>query len=123
MSKYLLENRSTSLSKLIFDARSGTLDIKEWNMWKYEDHICVKCEIEAEIISHLMTCSSYEKESNVEDIFGNNPNIQYEISKKIGKRLQIREMQLEETDLDSDPGSRFIWCSSVIYLRGNNSID
>ena len=44
VAKYLLENRGTSLSKIIFGARSGTPDIKEWNMWKYEQNICVKCE-------------------------------------------------------------------------------
>ena len=109
MSKYLLENRSTSLSKIIFVARSGTLDIKEWNIWKYEDNICVKCEMAAETMSHFMTCSSYGKESYVEEwknIFQNNSNIQYEIAEKIRKRLQIREMWLQEAGLDSDPGSQ-----------------
>ena len=109
MSKYLLENRSTSLSKIIFGARSGTLDIKEWNMWKYEDNICVKCEMAAETMSHFMTCSSYGKESYVEEwknIFQNNSNIQYEIAEKIRKRLQIRDMLLQEAGLDSDPGSQ-----------------
>ena len=65
MSKYIFQNRSTSLYKIVFGARSGTLDM-EWNMWKYEDNICVKCEIAAETTSHFRTCSSYGKESYVE---------------------------------------------------------
>ena len=40
------------------------------------------------------------------DIFQNNSNIQYEIAGKIRKRLQIREMWLQEAGLDSDPGSQ-----------------
>ena len=44
MRKYLFINRSTSLAKIIFSVRSGTLDIKEWTPWKYNDNICVICE-------------------------------------------------------------------------------
>ena len=109
MANYLLENRSTSLSKIIFGARSGTLDIKEWNILKYEDNICVKCETAAETISHFMSCYSYGEDSYVKqwkDIYRNNPNIQYEIAWKIRKRLQLREMCIEEAGLDSDPGSQ-----------------
>ena len=90
MAKYLQNSRSKSLSKIIFGARSGTLDIKEWNIWKYNDNICEKCKISAETMSHLMTCQAYEGDSHVEnwkDIYRNDPDIQYEIALKIRKRL------------------------------------
>ena len=37
MRDYLRENRSSSLSRVIFAVRSKTLDIKAWNIWKYND--------------------------------------------------------------------------------------
>ena len=76
MHKYLLENRSTSLSKIKFGAISGTLDIKEWNIWKHEYNICVQCEIAAETMSHFMTCDSYGEDSYVKkwkDIYEKKP--------------------------------------------------
>ena len=53
MRKYLFINRSPSLSKVIFAVRSGTLEIKEWTPWKYDDNIYVKCESAAETMSHF----------------------------------------------------------------------
>ena len=44
-SEYLLDNRNTSLSKIIFSLRSKTYDIKEWQPWKYFNNLCVACEI------------------------------------------------------------------------------
>ena len=43
ISKYLEENKRTSLSKLIFSLRSKALDIKYWCPWKYVDVNCVAC--------------------------------------------------------------------------------
>ena len=106
MAKYLIENRSTSLSKIIFGARSGTLDIKEWNIWKYEDNICAKCETAAETMSNFMTYGEDSYVKQWKDIYRNNPNIKYEIAWKIRKRLQLREMCIEEACLDLDPGSQ-----------------
>ena len=109
MAKYLQNSKSKSLSKIIFGARSGTLDIKEWNIWKYNDNICVKCKISAETMSHLMTCQAYGGDSHVEnwkDIYRNDPDIQYEIALKIRKRLYLRETYIQEAGLDSDPGSQ-----------------
>ena len=40
MSDYLVHNKNTILSKVIFSARSGTLDLKVWKEWKYsEKHV------------------------------------------------------------------------------------
>ena len=43
ISKYLEENKRTSLSTLIFSVISKTLDIKDWCPWKYVDVNCVAC--------------------------------------------------------------------------------
>ena len=61
MSEYLFRNIETSLTKTIFVTRSGTLDIKEWNPWKYDDFSCAECGTEAETLHHFMTCMSYER--------------------------------------------------------------
>ena len=55
MSEYLVENRSTVLSKIIFSARAGIIDIKSLNEWKYSDLICVMCEISEETLDHFMS--------------------------------------------------------------------
>ena len=57
MSEYLKENTKTSLSKIIFLVRSGTLDIKKWNSWKYDDNLCVMCDIKEENITQFLECS------------------------------------------------------------------
>ena len=72
MSKYLRANDGTDLSKIIFSIRSGTLDIKKWNMWKYFDNLCVMCGKKEENIQHLTECIEYENTDvihNLEDIY------------------------------------------------------
>ena len=56
MNEYLLNNESRGLSRIIFSVRSQTLDIKEWQPWKYLDNLCVKCEIYAETTDHFVMC-------------------------------------------------------------------
>ena len=63
MSEYLYRNTETSLTKIIFATRSGTLDIKEWNPWKYHDLSCVGCGTEAETMHHCKTCMAYGNET------------------------------------------------------------
>ena len=53
MSKYLQENKRTSLSKVIFSVRSKTLDVKEWFPWKYDTVNCVACGNYPETIDHF----------------------------------------------------------------------
>jgi hypothetical protein len=59
MSEYLKENKKNSLSKIIFLLRSGTLDIKSWNSWKYDDNLFVMCDLKEENITHFLECSQY----------------------------------------------------------------
>ena len=44
MSQYLRENVKLSLTKIVFSLRSKTIDIKEYQPWKYSDDKCVKCK-------------------------------------------------------------------------------
>ena len=86
MRKYLFINRCTSLAKIIFAVRSGTLEIKEWILWEYNDNICVKCETAAETMNHFVSCKSYSSDTSVNDwkrIYTDNADIQYEIDGKI----------------------------------------
>ena len=62
MSEYLKCKKKVQLSqKTIFSLRAGTLDIKIWNSWNYENTLCVMCEMLEETIEHFMTCKTYEK--------------------------------------------------------------
>ena len=59
MRKSLEKNQNTSIPKIIFSVRSGTMDIKIWNEWNYHDTLCVMCASEDENIKHSMTCGWY----------------------------------------------------------------
>ena len=86
MRKYLFINRSTSLAKIIFSVQSGTLEIKDWTPWKYNDNICVKCEMAAETMTHFVSCKFYSSDTSVNDwnsIYKDDPDIQYEIARKL----------------------------------------
>ena len=63
ISKYLELNMRTSLSRLIFSVRSKTIDIKEYQSWKYENDKCVRCHTFTETMNHFVTCSSYLNET------------------------------------------------------------
>ena len=82
------------LSKIIFSARSETLDLKIWNEWKYGDTNCAMCYTEEKYFTHFMTCIAYEQTQMNEpltEIFGNNHEQQYIVAKEIKRRLQMRK--------------------------------
>ena len=84
MGQYLKKNRNSQITKIIFSIRSKTLDIKVWNEWKYEDNVCVACNLHEETIEHFLCCRAYEncaQESKWKDILENNPDRQFEIAK------------------------------------------
>ena len=106
MSGYSLNNFSTPLSKVIFSVRSGTLNIKDWNIWKETDIIFVGCNLAAETMSHFMTCASYSKETEESDwklVLENYFEKQFEIERKVQQRMKLREIILIEDGLASDP--------------------
>ena len=89
MSKYLVINKSTSLSKIIFSVRAGIYDVKIWNDWNYSETLCVMCNLLEENMDHFMHGSAYGEnpcEINWKNIFENNPDEQNEIAMDIKKK-------------------------------------
>jgi hypothetical protein len=102
LSDYLLHNKNTYLSKIIFATRSGTFDIKIWNSWNQTDLLCVMCGKYEENIEHFMTCRSYgtvSLEINWREIYGNNVLNQVQVAKEIKRRQFIRKRKLDEVGL------------------------
>ena len=102
MREYLKQNVNISLSKTIFSARSGTLDIKSWNSWNYENVLCVMCNKWEENLQHFMTCSSYGNnplQIHWSKLFENNVKDQVSIAKDIKRRQFLRKRRLEEDGL------------------------
>ena len=54
ISDYLIKNKSTKLSKIIFSIRSQTFDIKTWKQWKYYDNASVACNMNEENMVHFI---------------------------------------------------------------------
>jgi hypothetical protein len=106
MSNYLRYNKSLVLSKIIFAVRSGTLELKVWNLWKYDNDICVGCKSWPETMSHFMRCSNYPSETEEKNwdqilLFENDVRKQYEVAQKIRKRLEMRDIINNEDGLAS----------------------
>ena len=102
MREYLRQNNNIFISKTIFSARSGTLDIKEWNSWNYKDKLCVMCKLWEENFKHFMTCSAYGNNPLVihwSEIFGNDADKQVTIAKDIKRRQFLRKRKQEEVGL------------------------
>ena len=93
MSKYLENNENTLLSQIIFSVRSGTMDIKSWNEWNYQNILCVMCEKSEENNNHFMTCALYgeEMDTPLEEIFGNEVDKQCVIAIEIKKKTTNEE--------------------------------
>lgn len=116
MSGYLKENKRKSLSHIIFQIRSKTLNIKEFQPWNYTDNLCVKCEIFSETFDHFANCKAYqaETEGNWKDIFKNYTERQFRIAEIIEIRLKIRQEIIDKQEdglASADLGST---CSNVL---------
>ena len=57
-----------SLSKLIFKARSQSLDIKTQQKWKYADSTCIGCKIQVESGEEILFCEILNNENRLADI-------------------------------------------------------
>ena len=101
MSQYLWDNESRELSQTIFKIRSQTLDIKEWQPWKYHDNLCVKCETYSETMEHFVNCKAYghETENSWKDIFEDNVSRQKEIGRFVKNRHKIRQEILDKKEV------------------------
>ena len=105
-SEYLRTNKSSVLSRIIFAVRSGTIEIKVWNLWNYDNKVCVGCTSWPETMAHFMCCTSYTtetKETNWEEIllFGNYIEKHYQVAQQIRKRLEMRDIINNEDGLAS----------------------
>ena len=107
ISDYLLDNEKNSLSKTILSIRSQTLDIKEWQPWKYEDNLCIKCEVFAETMDHLVNWygNEEETENNWREIFEDSVTRQKQIGRYVQKIMLMRQEYLDkqEAGQTSDP--------------------
>ena len=105
MSEYLIKNKESSLTQIIFSIRSGTLDIKSWNPWKYDDILCVGCGKEEENMTHFMSCMTYGEDSQCthwQDIWIDNCDIQYDIAFRARRRLELRDRIIEADEAGQD---------------------
>ena len=108
MSPYLVENSNTKVSKIIYSIRAGTLDLKYWNPWKYEDNLCVMCSIKEENIKHFMNCNAYERMNLPwEDIYKNDQVKLVKIGKEAMLRMDLREKKKNRGWPDLFPGSPY----------------
>ena len=102
MREYLKSNKNTTLSKTIFSVRAGTLDIKVWNSWYYENTLCAICEMSGETIDTFLTCRAYGKTTRKIDwkeIFLDNVENQITVAKEVKRRLYFRKKKLDEVGL------------------------
>ena len=100
MQEYLLNgDRNSAVSKLIFKARTKTLDIKSQKSWKYEDLLCSGCKTNDESEQELFSCKYFGE--NVKNIdyswfFSENWEDQVSAGKLLMEKLKIRKKLREE---------------------------
>ena len=102
--EYLCEgNINSVLAKLILKARGRTLDIKVHKKWKYDDDMCVGCQLRQEGEQELMDCPGYksDKIEIQEDmlysmVFGNNSSEMFKLAKIIQSRLKVRKKIMDK---------------------------
>ena len=102
MSKNLVKNINTSLSKIIFSVRAGIYDVKIWNEWNYRDTICVMCKLSKETMNHFMNCTAYGNETcdiRWKDIFENDTDVQNKIAIEIKRRQVLRKFEIDKAGL------------------------
>ena len=102
--EYLLDgNQNIKVAKLIFKARSMTLDLKMQKKWRYQDTTCIGCGVKDETGEEILSCSGY---SDSKDDYGEQPamysNFYYgttsemvKLAKRVMKRLKEREKMKE----------------------------
>ena len=103
--EYLLDgNQNTNISKLIFKARSKTLDLKAQKSWKYDDKICIGCEEREETGEEVLSCDGLGGQN------GNKP-LKYNwfysdsveeirnVAKVMNEKLKIRKKKMSILEL------------------------
>ena len=96
LSDYLKDNRNSLLSKIKFSIRSGTIDLKTLQPWKFFDNLCVMCEKKSKTIEHFMTCKAYKNIRPGNDwklILDDCPDKQFEIAENIKKKTNTKKAE------------------------------
>ena len=103
MQDYLLDgNRNIELSKVIYKARSLTLNIKTQKSWKYKDDLCVGCGEKSETGQEFITCMGYSdtmSQPNSLDynfVFLGEVKDRTRVAKELLRRLKMRDKILDE---------------------------
>ena len=98
--EYLLSgDRNVNVSKLIFKARSKTLDIKVQKKWKYEDITCSGCKVNEESGEETLSCKSFgENDSEIPYswFYSESVDKQISVAKLMMKKLKMRQKIREE---------------------------
>ena len=90
-------NCSINISKLIFKARSKTLDIKAQQKWKYEDKLCIGCSIKDETGEEILLCRNLSNTNNENEqmnydwFYENSINDMVKVAKNLSERLKNRQ--------------------------------
>ena len=101
MQQYLYENTNTNISKFITKARAKTLEIKTHKSWKYDDRECSGCKIREESGDEILTCESFGKYEENEEIpsyswfFRNKTSDMIYCAKVMMDRMKARKRLLE----------------------------
>ena len=105
-----MENRNTKVSKIVFQIRAGTFDVKSWQQWKYEDNLCPACLVYEENMEHFMNCKSYGRKNkqNWKNIYENKTTVdeKTKIAMEAIERGKLRKIMIPEGGRTSSPGSR-----------------
>ena len=93
---------STKMSRIIFKARSQTLDVKTQRKWKYNDKACIGCKRKEETGQEIMICENLNNENRIAThpinygaFFDKNLTNMVKAAILIDKALKRRQMILE----------------------------
>ena len=105
MQSYLLDgNRNIEVSKVIYKARSLTLNIKTQKSWKYKDDLCVGCGVKSETGQEFLTCMGYSEQEILTQpnpldynlVFGGEVGDRTSVAKELMRRIKMRDKILDE---------------------------
>ena len=93
---------STKMSRLIFRARSQTLDVKSQRKWQYNDRACIGCKRYEETGQEIMICENLNNENRIDThpinysaFFEKNLSNMVKAAILVEKGLKRRQMILE----------------------------
>ena len=95
MQEYLLlGDRNPKVSKVVFKARSKTLDVKVQRKWKYDDLYCSGCFQNEESPDEIINCEKFgenKKKVKYSWFFSDSADTQISAAKVMMEKLKIRK--------------------------------